>query len=719
MESLAVFLIASGIVFAGMRLERADWTSPFVYDGDALLILPMVKETVERGTHWTTPRLGAPETQQLYDFPVVDNLHFGLIRLLGLWIGNPIVVFNLFHVLTYPLAALMAFLVLRGSTFSFSFAAAFCGSILFAFLPYHSGRGFGHYFLSAYFCIPPTALLCQWLAIGRLRFGKRKLETDSPVESRRFDWPFAVVISILTSIAGAYYAFFGCALLAVAGLFGAFSLRSLRPLLPTGVVLAIVVAVGVMQHLPTYFYHAQWGKNSEPVLRSAEEADDYPLKLAQLVLPMAGHNSRGMSNIQKAYDAPFRPLQNENRSTALGLVGTVGLVSLLIIALFPIERARAWRPMATLVLACLLIGCLGGVGSLCAFFGVPQVRAYNRIAIYLAFFCVAVVCGLMDQFYNRYFSAWRIPVFLLLTLFGLWDQTGNMWFRSKVISHRADIAERYWIDHDFYGELENTHAKKMVFCLPYIAYPETFKCGGLSGYDHVRGYLHTSRVRWSFGAMKGREGDQWQRDVCMLPTAEMLDRLVMNDFECLFFDLRGYEPEKGKAKLAELRQLLGSALNPRVHPDGQQFLFDLRPYRERRKKELGGEYERRAQQDRDAVRFLWLDGFVSYQLPGEEWKHHWCRKRGQLIIVNPSQETKTVTVKLLFKTNEGSPSSLQIHGEFWNDTHVLTKDWLPIERTFVIPPGRHTVMFRCDLPADATPTDSRGNAFMIGQFQIS
>src|SRR5688572_20480391 len=64
-----------------LRLPQADLRAPFSYSGDALLILPFVKATAERGSHWRNERLGAPGVQDMHDFPVVDHLH-----LAALWV---------------------------------------------------------------------------------------------------------------------------------------------------------------------------------------------------------------------------------------------------------------------------------------------------------------------------------------------------------------------------------------------------------------------------------------------------------------------------------------------------------------------------------------------------------------------------------------------------------------------------------------------------------
>src|SRR4051794_34770726 len=53
-------LLAGLLIAGGMRLDQVSLRAPFFYDLDSLLILPLVKGTVENGHHWTNPRLGYP-----------------------------------------------------------------------------------------------------------------------------------------------------------------------------------------------------------------------------------------------------------------------------------------------------------------------------------------------------------------------------------------------------------------------------------------------------------------------------------------------------------------------------------------------------------------------------------------------------------------------------------------------------------------------------------
>ena len=200
-------LVSILILIFGLKLFETNLSIPFEYDEDTLLILPLVKETVEGGHHWRNARLGAPGVQELHDFPIVDHLHFLIIRLMAVFTHDTGLVFNLYYLATYPLTVVTTMLVLRH--FQVSRMAAGVGGLLYAFQPYHYLRGEHHYFLAAYFVVPLSAMLALKLCRGQYR-----------VSLRSWDAVVVLLIAVATGSAGAYYAFFACALYLIAGFYG-------------------------------------------------------------------------------------------------------------------------------------------------------------------------------------------------------------------------------------------------------------------------------------------------------------------------------------------------------------------------------------------------------------------------------------------------------------------------------------------------------------------
>jgi phosphoglycerol transferase len=98
-----------------MQLWRANLWMPFTLGGDAPYYLMVIKGILLHGWWLENPDLGAPFGQELYDFPFLahDGFHLVLIKMLGLLSSDPVFVANVFFLLSFPLVALVAFLVLR------------------------------------------------------------------------------------------------------------------------------------------------------------------------------------------------------------------------------------------------------------------------------------------------------------------------------------------------------------------------------------------------------------------------------------------------------------------------------------------------------------------------------------------------------------------------------------------------------------------------------
>jgi phosphoglycerol transferase len=97
-------------------------------------------------------------------------------------------------------------------------------------------------------------------------------------------------------------------------------------------------------------------------------------------------------------------------------------------------------------------------------------------------------------------------------------------------------------------------------------------------YEPLRGYLHSSTLRWSYGAIKGRPAD-WASQLAGRPLSYLLAAVTAAGFEGVWVDPAGFEPAMARRVGAALRSLLGAP--PLLSPDRDLWFFDLRPYRAR------------------------------------------------------------------------------------------------------------------------------------------
>jgi hypothetical protein len=664
-------ILSLALAACGMQLWDRDLRAPFYYDLDALLYLPLVKTTVEHGSHWTTDRLGAPDRQELYDFPVIDHLHLALLWLIGRVAPDLLLAYNAYSLLTYPLTVLTATWVLRWLRLTLPTAAL--GGLLYAFLPYHQERYQYHYFLAAYWWVPVSLVPALALCKGDFPFFARRGDG-----TRRWHLLSVGALGVLacgavTAAAGAYYAFFACATYSVAGAYAWIVHRTWRGAASAALVVAPVVAVGLAFHLPTFLYqHRVLGFGADnrvnPLTRRyPEEADSYGLKIAHLLLPTNDHNFRPFANLRSMFsNAPNRPAELE-RAGSLGAIGGTGLVALLVLAALPGRRRWPTGPLVALTLALVLLSTIGAFGSLFNFLINPQIRAYNRVGVFLAFLSLFAVLWWLDRFLltrprvparylvwgaaglggaglltpavsqvdrpllaasallvcaalaafgvahlsphrgwlpravrRMYRGALPIkyyPVLGALLVIGYLDQTPWGWnpFNPTGMAAIDKFAERFRADRAFFRRVEDAVPPgTKVFCLPYVWFPESPALHKMAAYEHARGYLMTDTLYWSYGAVKGREADAWQKDVADLMAREperLLERIVARGFDGLLVDGRGFPAARDADKAAVLINRLNeryqreignqrTRLPEIVHADGKQFFLDLRPFRE-------------------------------------------------------------------------------------------------------------------------------------------
>jgi phosphoglycerol transferase len=95
----------------------------------------------------------------------------------------------------------------------------------------------------------------------------------------------------------------------------------------------------------------------------------------------------------------------------------------------------------------------------------------------------------------------------------------------------------------------------------------------MTDYEPFRGYLHSTALRWSYGAQKGREIDAWQQQVASLPAAALVAEAQRAGFSAVWVDRNGYA-DNGAAIEAALAQATG--VQPIVSDDGQLSVFVLK-----------------------------------------------------------------------------------------------------------------------------------------------
>jgi hypothetical protein len=678
-----------------LELWDVDLRVPFSYLVDGVFYLMVIKAVLDHGWIGENPNLGAPFGQQMWDFPSVngDALQLVIVKGFGLFTHDPALVMNLFFLLTFPLTGVVAFLVLRA--FGASRGSALVCSVLYALLPFHFERD-EHIFFASYYTVPVGCYLALSVLGGTTLVSRASPRTTA----------LTLVLCVIVGAASTYYAVFTVTLIAIAtivALLGGGGLRALA----SGAATAGVIGVTVLALLaPTLVYWAQHGENNTERRRPVD-TEFYSLKLPQLVLPVSGHRVSEAAELRQRYDANFG--YTEGASNALGAVATAGFFVLLGTLISAPVRLRR-RPglldaSAALTAGLLVLALTGGLAALFSLYVNPQIRAWNRISVFIGFFALLAIAFLLDRLgallRRRSYGALLAPGALALVLvLGALDQTTR-----PSTSHRDGIAGGYRSDARFFDDVERRLGEAEIFQLPAVRFPEFGWVQRMSDYDHAKGYLHTSKkLRWSYGAQKGRPED-WTAALEHTPVQQAAAAAAAAGFEGIYVDRAAYE-DSALGLEEELRQILQVA--PLVSPDQRLVLYDVRPFaRALRTGYSTDELEALRLATLKPLHVSWGQGFYPPETHGaQEWR--WGA-RTAWIGLEAEGSNRLVHFRALVATGHDKPYATTVR---YPDGHVqqvsASSAGVPLERQFTLRPGLNLIQFETAAPpAQTDPADPR------------
>jgi phosphoglycerol transferase len=706
------------VLFVVLEVWRADPRVPLRYlDRDSAIFGLMAKSIVESGGILHNPRLGAPFALDYRDYPFADAFHLLALRALSVFVSDWGSLLNLYYSLSFPLVAIASLLALR--SLGVSAPSAVVASVLFAFLPYHlhPTRGIQHLFLSCYHAVPLVTLLLLRIASGRAVFHRRG---RSPL--RRTAATIAIVLVVASS--GVYYAFFACFLLLVAGAL-AWRRGRRRSAAAALALTALVAAVVAVQMAPVALHSLRHGANPGVASRDPGESELFGLKIAQLLLPVDGHRLPALARLKESYNR-YAPL-NENGSASLGAIGAFGFLFLLLRLLLGGGRrgaepsdGEALANLAVFNAAALLLGTIGGFGSLFAVVVSPQLRAWSRISVFIAYFSLFSVALLLDRARRPFASndphgagaRISLALFALLLVAGVADQTSPAFVPPYESDRRA-----FRHDADFVGAIETAlPAAAMVFQLPYVPFPEHPPVHGMRDYEHLRGYLHSRTLRWSYASIKGRGADAWQREAARKPPAELLHTLALAGFAGVYVDRRGYAD-----RAADLERELAAAgaRAAAVSGDGNLVFFDLLPFARELREQLSPSAWREASEEalRQPLVFHWSGCAKPEGGAQRYWR--WCGAAARLTILNPGPEARRAGLEMVVATARPEPSRLVIEGGDLSQALVVHDAGTPFTATLNVPPTSLVLRFRCDAAPVVVADDPRELTFRVTDFRAA
>jgi phosphoglycerol transferase len=532
------------------RLAPSTWSTPVNYQGDTLEVLAFIKAASEGDyipcLSQNVSRLGAPFKANWDDNPMYEPFATFVLGLIARWFGL-FTATNAGALLGHLTAATAFFVCCRLLRYRLEWASA--GALLFGLLFYNSfcTRG-GHLLLAFTFAVPFGILTC-WL-IG----ASRRIKAGGSIF-------WLCVVSGFVIGAGNPYnlnMFLQLLCLGVVGhwLFGA---RRRANLICGGTTFVAAIAGFLAVNLHTLIYWMVHGWNPAPVPRTYAEAEFYALRPLELILPPDVHRFAAMSAIGKYYSVQ-QPLNHENHSPYLGIVGGAALIWLLLETWGRVlgrrgqagartdqrrtttPRCPAWlRPRrltahAPQSLWVLLYAVVAGGNCLLALAGIVYFRGGNRFSIFIAAICLFFLISRMSSIAARWKPVWTYAAAATIALIGILDQLPKPEPVSTETVQKAIRSEQ-----QFARELESRLPRGgMVFQFPAIGFPEGHPVNAMGEYELIRPYLFTRSLRFSFGFNSGRPREMWQHDLGTLTAAQTIEELERYGFSGLFINRKAF-----------------------------------------------------------------------------------------------------------------------------------------------------------------------------------
>lgn len=533
----------------------ADICYPLIFsNGDEMSILYFMKTIKDFGISLVNSMTGGLSGGDQYDFPFSEILSFLLVRLISLFTDNIYLIMNLFYFSSYFFVAYSSAYVFRKLEVERKTASII--SVLYAFSPFIQLR-YAHMWLVPYYMLPFACLIAIRILQGTVYDKQQSLKNNQKFYQM-------IVLSFFCALTGLYYAYFSCALFAAAFLINIVNhqFKGLKQqLYPLAYILSTITGV-VVSLFPNILYILINGENlsGELAIRGRADPEIFGLKMVQMLLPRIGHRISPLSKITEMYSANY-PLINENSTASLGMVASIGFIILILVLL---SNHTKYKEISCLNMACFLIATIGGGGSILSVIVRSPVRSYNRMSVIIMFLSLLMIGKLVSALKER--ISLRIFCVLLgsLLIFGVYDQT-----TTYVVPDYSEFEEA----RRFVWEIEEKmNEEAVIFQLPYGGWPSEII------YKNFIGYLESDHLRWSYGAMQGREEAVWQQQVASAEAGSMLVQLKEAGYSGIYLDLSLFIKKYGQEQAIHFLTCLQNEISNEaiVSEYGNIYFWDIR-----------------------------------------------------------------------------------------------------------------------------------------------
>jgi hypothetical protein len=677
-------IVVAAWCLAHDRLSPKSWRVPLSYSLDSLQTLTWLRAASELDylpfSSRTNTRLGAPYHANWNDYPMYESVVTFLVGMVARW-TDLITASNIAIIVSILASAASFYICCRLLRWRREWAAA--GALLYAFTFYHTFRGLHHMLLS-YDWTVPLAVMGVWLLTASkcIRLGDRVF------------W-LCASSALFLGMGNPYNLSMWFQFLCL-GLGSRFLLRRrLGDLVLGGVIIAVAALGFLAVNANTICYQMTHGENQEAVSRAYAQLETFALKPIELVLPPWPHRLVWLTDTSRKY-ATLASVKGEMFSPYLGVVGLVAVAWLAAeFGLRALNLRKIPRRLPSHVPFGLWVVFFSAVGGLNCFlglfFGLMYFRASDRFSIFISAIALFFLVSRMSRLVRRWNRLASYAVASVVAGVGLLDQLPSpLWDDSGALAKVGN-------DQRFCQVLEEQLPPgAMIFQLPLMNFIDSGPILDCHSYEHVRPYLWSKHLRFSFGSVQGRTREDWMTQVAALPPDQAVKELERLGFAGLFLNRKAYEDRAegmlrelakcGKSQLIEdeARDLVCVVLNPSPHPAW--------PHSD------------------DSAQIVYKRGWHGFT----HGPQHWAGGNSLLYFMNDRPEGCDFHLTGTVGVFSARQVDIRFHGEtIWSE-QLEAKQTLPVDLRLHARPGRNYLYFKSDRKPEPLPGQPSGVRIAYG-----
>ncbi len=659
-------------------LTLSDWETPLGYQGDMWLVLSLIKGYMDGTTlpflFKIIPNLNAPFNANWNDYPITEEIIFyttGIIaRFVGLYPATSILLF-----LSHFLSLVSFYYVAR--YFKINLFLAISGAFIFAFSHFIFLRGIGHIVVGFVFHIPLIIMVLSWCY-------QQKIMKSTIWNKKSY---IAIIIAFITGMFNPYYSIMFCQLLLFSVIYYFINKKYTYIKLPLTLILSTTFSF-LLMNLDTMIYGIIHGTNIAFSHRNIPSLEIYALKLPDLIFPSGYTHLWGKISEVLYHSRTF--LKGEYWSPYLGIVGILAFLYFIFSNLYFLFQKKFNKANVHFwhLIWIVLFSIVGGINLIIGSFGFTLLRATNRYSVMI----FVIVLLYFFIFISKRFSQKSI-IFISIILFSI-SSYEELYPRFKW--HKSDlnpISEKIIDDQRIIWSIENYDEKAMVFQLPITDFPEVGPLFKMGDYENLRPYLNSNSLHFSHGSNKGRGDNDWQKQIALMDSKEMLSSLLGYGFKFIILNKNGYE-DNGSLMLDKLKNYT-------------ETLYETTDLVSLKINDLTFE------KIKPIINF-------SHGWSSDEVTHRWAvLKDAEISIHNFSQYERNINIEFDITSLRKSQIDIYFSDEFISTMNSQPGDFKNFNYKFILKPGLNKIKFKGNkYPILAGKSDRRLLSFALYNLNI-